>query len=644
MARVITLTNGTSSVSLLETDGFQLGTGGWKQRSARKKVTWSTSLFSEGRSPIISAPENVVETYKVRLTGTNHNDISDQIQTLMRLAEQATLFHEKQRYQSPVYLQVQTTNESNARYSTVTLVYGDFSSSLYDPPFDPGNEVNEFEITIEREPYWRSGAPGVLPTAIDLVSANTPSPEADATKQAFANYRGTAVISKIYSYDASTATFSSDLSASTSFSFFEVSGSTPAVGDIMYFGSDTPFFEVVFNISTKFSGTATIVDEYWNGAAWVANEADFDRGLIEQVTDGQMIFSFRGDPAWAKTTINGQNLQWLRIRITVITTWTTTPIHSGQVVYISNNPYFEIENDQIDGDVNALAMLLYEAQQYTVNDIVDNVIFGGKSRGFDNFVSRINADNNPTAWVRSFGTDTSALSYRVAPDGNAAQCTFATDQTLVERFGAELPDLDRIIDWEGLYQIFARVEQVGGSAGDVSVKFELDMNDVLNESETIALQNVGSGPEVVSFGQFSILASGVLDFEKAFGSLEFKLYAKSDNGTTPNMIFYDFIIMPVDEVNISVSSIDRSLVSQKALSVDSGILREGTIFYNHPRNDNYRVIIPFQLRSLPPKIEPRANIRFYGLLFKSDGTSYNNVGGLAQMYIHERWLHLRGSE
>ena len=86
------------------------------------------------------------------------------------------------------------------------------------------------------------------------------------------NQRNVANISHIFNYDASGGTYSSNLiGASLPYSLFP---SSTAVGDAVYFGSQTltdsgPFNSVVLDIGTAAAATSfTILWRYWDGSVW----------------------------------------------------------------------------------------------------------------------------------------------------------------------------------------------------------------------------------------------------------------------------------------------------------------------------------------------------------------------------------------
>jgi len=112
-------------------------------------------------------------------------------------------------------------------------------------------------------------------------------------------------------------TFDYDSSYFAGVRFFQ---DTPSVDDAVYISCavDTLFNGFKPWILTPFDGTPVLAFEYWNGSAWTA---------VSGLSDGSSNFTVSGYPEitwtlpsdWAKTTVNGKNYYWFRIRITDVT-------------------------------------------------------------------------------------------------------------------------------------------------------------------------------------------------------------------------------------------------------------------------------------------------------------------------------------
>lgn len=649
MARTLNITDGTTTVNLLDSSGFHLLKDGWLHSEASAREIWNSSIFSEGRRPSLRAPNNVTERLKLKLHTTSQDNAAVNIQKLMTLIRQTRNNQLYNWEQTPVYMTVKHGDETNTRYAVLVSARVDFGSPMDDIFYEGTKLIREMTLTLEREPYWRSHAPQTLPTAISLTAANAPGTQADDTEQFMANFRGSGALSKIFAYDDNLAAFSGDLSASTSFNYWEVSGSTPAVSDIMYFGSTDPFHMVVMNIGTAavVSGIG-IVEEYWNGA-WVTGPQLETKFVEGTAASGVMTINFEGAADWATTAINGETLYWIRIRISAVGSWTTSPDQSGQIVYAVADNYIEIPNTSIDGDVAPHTLIRIHSHAYSGNTAATHIILGSKSRGLTNFVSRLNMTTagNPGDWAITNGTDTSTIVDERGPDGDVAQCTFGTDQSMTERWKITNSTAAQIADFEGDYHVYLRAEQESGSAGDVSVLMKLEHVNTTWSSETVFLAQVDSGPEIVSLGRFTILPVGLRTGEVMIGDLTIQLHAKSDNGTTPNLNIFDLVLIPIDEWGIVAADpldvTNHKLGTQGVLDIDSGVLRVGSTMkaFGYASSDSIEGFM--ETRGLLPNIEPDKQIRIYGL-FGNAGICYNSIGGGVLIYPHERWAFLRGAE
>jgi len=648
MARTITITDGVTSVSLLDTSGYQLQKVGWKQSEPSARTVWRSSMFTEGRAPVLRAVDNVVEDFKVNLTGSSHDNLAAEFQKLVRLLRQARNYHLMAWEQEPVYLKTQLTGETLARYAVLYDARIEIDQSLFDAPTDPGNRVNDIKISVEREPYWRSHVPLTLPSGVNLLSPEAPTPQADVREQYVSNFRGEIALDKIYSFDASGPSFSSDLSASTSFNYFKPAGATPVAGDMMYFGATRAFFQIVLNIGTAFVGTAPVyIVEYWDGGSWTAG-GDVGTEVLEGST-GLSTLTFNGRTDWASTTINSQDLYWVRIRIVSVSVWTTAPAQAGQIVYAVADTYIELTSGILDGDLPALTLIRFR-NQVTDGDSITHAIMGIKSRGLTYFTSRLNCNTaaaNPGSWAVTHFTDTGNEANPLGPDGRAATCSFDTVETLARRVRFINADQTEVIDYEGTYAIFVRVEQENGDAGDVSVGFRLTTKDAVWSSRATALQFVDSGPEVVHLGTFTLGGAEVRAHEKGV-DLIFDIRAKSDNGATPDLVMYDLVLMPIDEWGGVVAEpgpiTDASISALTNFELDSGILRKGaTLLEDAYDAGNHNVVLPLEARGQLPMFEPSRKIRLY-FLFHDDSAAHCGMGGAVSLRFHERWLFLRGVE
>ena len=849
MSRHFKLISGSDEVDLINTadTGIIASRGGFGTNRNIKKNTFTSSELADGASLRFQKALPVAERYRLNLKGSSHDNAASQIQALQRIMRKGDLNQLTDWQEEPLYIKQQTTNETNTRYSKVLAWQDNMYSDFFAPPFEGDSQLDDFELRLVREPFWRSTVPGTMPSAETMKFPDFPwfdeyggtrvnfevTPEAaleggwggaftvdgvgseiygvdhlpsaentisieflldinsltmadadffevmralspgtggiaflmlvirtdpnyrisvqvkkddgtnvllttttisdqsvkvrlewtaasapganDGTAELFfddvsqtststvdsdthnitairmgaisnlaagtsgtfyidryrwddalapsayertidfegetlgfvSNFRqSTGVLSHIYAFDDSATGFSANLAFEISWPWFEVSGSTPAVGDIMYFGSDKPFFHLIFNTVVDLVAADLTFDvEYWNGS-WT------DVPATAYSTIGDRVLKWPGKGDWATVAVNGQTKFWVRIIIDGLTSWTTSPEQGNQIAYTVNNPYIELNNTQVHGDVPPISLYrLLNYQRSTLNGVAW-IGMGIKSRGLNNFVSRLNAGgDNPAGWSESYGADTAKTADETAPEGNNATITFATNQALVFRLLISVTDADIETDFEGTYRIYLRAKQVGGVAGDVTMQIIAIRSLVVTGEEVKTLQT-DADIDLYDMGTFSIGRADVLGDEiKAAMTLQFYVYASSSNGTTPNLEIHDIGLMPVDEQALFVSGAYTKLNPFQGLQIDSGVLRESSDklrFSETTGSEGFTVETPWETRGSFLEIEPRRKSRIYFLIAgeNSNIVDYTNQGqGMGvNLYLAEQWNTLRGSD
>jgi len=847
MSRHFKLISGSDEVDLINTadPGIIASRGGFGKNRSTKKNTFTSSELADGASLRFQKALPVAERYRLNLKGSSHDNAASQIQALQRIMRKGDLNQLTDWQEEPLYIKQQTTNETNTRYSKVIAWRGDEYSDLFAPPMESDNQLDDFGLTLVREPFWRSTVPGTVPSAetmkfpdfpwfdeyggtranfdvtaaaalegdwggaftldgagseingvdnlpsaettialeimidpnslimtdtdtfllIDAVSPGTGSSafivelvkdgaayelvvtarndaggdvaladvpivdgsnlvriewvaatgvgnndgiieiflgsvsqETDTTVDSdthnitsikigaisgldagtsgtfyidryrwddalapsayertidfeetlgfFSNFRqSTGALSHIYAFDDSATGFSANLVFEPSWSWFEVSGSTPAVGDIMYFGSAEPFFQLVFNTVVALSAVGLAFDvEYWNGS-WT-DVPDFAYRDI-----GRRELKWPGKGDWVTTAINGQTKFWVRIIIDGLTSWTTSPQQGGQIVYTVNNPYIELNSVQVHGDVPPISLYRLLNHIAPINTPVAWIGMGIKSRGLDNFISRLNAGgDNPTSWAEAYGTDTAKAADESAPEGNNATCTFATNQALVLRLSINVSDAAIETDMEGTYRIYLRAKQVGGSAGDVTMQMKV-IRAFTQTGEQVKTLQADADIDLYDMGIFSIARSDILGDETSVAlNLIFQVLASSSSGTTPNLEIHDIVLMPIDEQALFLSwAGQETLISGRGLQIDSGILRENSSqFIFSDIVTLLTLTSTWETRGAFLEIEPRRKARIYFLIAAENSNiiDYTNQaqGMGVNLHLVEQWNTLRGSD
>ena len=848
MSRHFKLISGSDEVDLINTaaTGIIASRGGFGKNRNIKKNTFTSSELADGASLRFQKALPVAERYRLNLKGSSHNNAASQIQALQRIMRKGDLNQLTDWQEEPLYIKQQATNETNTRYSKVLAWQDNSFSDFFAPPFEGDSQLDDFELRLAREPFWRSTVPGTMPSAeplkfpdfpwfdefvgtranFDIIATaalegdwggaftldgagteisgvdnlpnaettfalefmldpnsltmthidtfrfiNAPSPgpgsfafiadfrksgaeyrfqvkgrndagalealddvvlvdgpnlirieweaasapgandgiievflegvsqdsittldndqhnitsiqfgpssgidagtsgtfyidryrwddalapttyertiDFEETLGFVSNFRqSSGVLSHTYAFDDSATGFSANLVFEPSWPWFEVSGSTPAVGDIMYFGSAEPFFHLIFNTVVDLVAAGLTFDvEYWNGS-WT------DVPVAAYSTIGDRVLKWPGAGDWATVAVNGQTKFWIRIIIDGLTSWTTSPQQGNQIAYTVNNPYIELDNVQVHGDVPPIS--LFRLLNYRTSTLsgVAWIGMGIKSRGLDNFVSRLNAGgDNPASWSETYGTDTAKTADESAPEGNNATCTFATNQTLIFRLLISVTDADIETDFEGTYRIYLRAKQVGGDAGDVTMQLQLVRELVIVGEEVKTLQ-ADADIDLYDMGIFSIGRADVLGDEiKKAQTLQFLVYASSSNGTTPNLEIHDIGLMPIDEQALFLDGGGEALGPTQGLQIDSGVLRESSheiSFSEVTGSEGFTVRHPWETRGSFLEIEPRRKARIYFLIAAENSNivdrSNQGQGMGVNLHLAEQWNTLRGSD
>ncbi len=102
----------------------------------------------------------------------------------------------------------------------------------------------------------------------------------------------------------------------------DTTGGTPFAGisatdEYLFLGKATKFNQVYFDLAVNGDYGDGLTWKYWNGSEWAAIVGGAGAGL-DMEADG--VFSHTPQSDWAKTTVNGQNLYWLRASAGTVTT------------------------------------------------------------------------------------------------------------------------------------------------------------------------------------------------------------------------------------------------------------------------------------------------------------------------------------
>lgn len=248
----------------------------------------------------------------------------------------------------------------------------------------------------------------------------------------------TGQLTHIFSFDSSAAIFSSNLVNSTAYTLFQPFGDS---NDIIYWGisqtTDNPlstFSSLVFDL-TAFVFTVPNFSadlQYFNGA-WINftqdnmrnNTSGSPSALLSTVsgstTSFNLPFTNTGvssvhivQPSdWVTTSINGVTAYWIRVLVGAgVTVGIVQAAQRNRTVYTINQPWVELANDQILGDIKSINRSRIENQSGTQNKKAmqaNRLILGVREvLTNDKFVSFLNCSNfqNGDGVIVTVGDDT----------------------------------------------------------------------------------------------------------------------------------------------------------------------------------------------------------------------------------------------
>ncbi len=666
MGQVLRVTDGSTTVNLLSI--VNLLFQGWSPAVG----TSHTNLY-----------ERVTDRMAAKVKTSSIDAVAVEILKLNNLLRKAWQFHNTEWQTTPVYLESQGKNETKARFSLI--FNGQLSGGFSEHDFvnEKSSLLRTMQLRIEREAGWRDNIPGNYLVPVALTASDGP---ATPSQVIIANHIDEVALTHIYNFDDSLAAFSNNFAGDTNgFDYFAVSGSTPAAGDIVYFGSTTASFHHValaIAIAGVVSGGVGVDWEYFNGSFVsltlgtqyalypVIGDNFWTDSVITTSSDRSIHVSNVND--WTKTTINGVNAYWIRARI-VANTFTTNPTQiAGQAVYVQKNNYIEISSTAIDGDLPPFLMQAFgsidgDPSLTTPNFTTPSrIIVGARSRGLDKFEASIAlASGVQTGFTQQLGTDASNVT--TDPDGPKAShvaVSFGTE-TLVERVAQTLPDT--LASWEGTYRVFLRCQQIGGSDGDLSVQAKGVMTSgneerAISETETVDLQTQDAGLELVDLGVIRLPKTDIIDSDTMTDNqVEIQVWARRNTGSSTLELF-DVTLMPIDEWAAAFNSpidttdaIGSSLGLDANLEVDAGIVTTrifkswnqlgGTSLANNPPTAGW------EIHGQYPMIEPSKQYRFYFMIMHYNG-AFGTLPFIAplgsgltfELRVHNRYKILRGAD
>ncbi|HEY4669750.1 MAG TPA: hypothetical protein VIH05_08245 [Tepidiformaceae bacterium] len=603
---------------------------------------------------------------------------------LTQAARKALQYRERgNRYRAPVVMLQKAIGETNPRYAVVhSIPQYENPSSLWTPAMAQQAAIENLEVSIARY-IWRDQVPGQRGSPIRLTPLDS-HPDDGALAWSFVgNHRQeNGAISHIYRFDTTGGTFSANL-VGTEHDLFDAD---PEVGDIYYIGfpPTEPGFHLAGRLVTAgvYSGLAWVL-EYSDGAAgW----PDFTLGShYTRFPDDEMWnqlgpvllgwSGYNGVNAWAAETVNAVSRLWVRLRVTGLTSMTTSPRIASDHMAL-RRPELEIPATSLRGRTSPYMMLRLKTPSGGDGSAgkignISRVIVGAKTEniGDGGFVSRINLGNagNPAGIAVTYGTDTSAVANLRTPGGAAAQCTFATDTTMTMRCRVTLTDLLEAL--KGEYRVFLKCGQVGGVAGDDYVKLRAILISPttyfpvqeFSEVRMASLAAAGNLDELVNLtpgGYLTVPFAEVDEADPSYATANLVLEVHAKGTAASDLFPFELILIPTNEWSCEYADPlsnptngSSALRGDSILEDDGGVIRDRTIKRLISEGVELGTDI-WTRRGLPPRLEPGKVTRLYFLFGFFPSTGFGQVPLLAQpgigvqaeLYAHACYHFLRGDD
>lgn len=150
MARKAILTDGTRTVDLIDIDTII------PQRGAFGKAKYAPHQYDSAR---VVDDMLFVETWRLNIYGTSHDNLATQTALFKALLRDAWRYHNAE-FDTPVYLEVRTDNETNTRFATVWMCPEISDPDFFTHPFALDNIIESQGVNIARF-AWESLPQGI---------------------------------------------------------------------------------------------------------------------------------------------------------------------------------------------------------------------------------------------------------------------------------------------------------------------------------------------------------------------------------------------------------------------------------------------------------------------------------------------------
>jgi hypothetical protein len=340
----------------------------------------------------------------------------------------------------------------------------------------------------------------------------------------------------------------------------------PAVGDFLYFGSSTavtnsgPFNTIVFDLHAAQTGITDIHWSYYNGATYtlfVPGSTMCGNWLLDEA--GVTSITFRQPENWVAETVNGVAGYWITAEIITVPGASTPPEQQNRDIYTVVQPFVDIDEAQVKGDIPALARIIFDSNAcYPRPTATLSMGLRSLERGED-FTAYLNCSEEQNQVGITFGITEGTVNLTTAtesPSGHNIDCSGFSNTALTYLCHWEF-DPSVSGQYPGVYHAYVRCRQTSGTVQ--AVKFRLRSVFGTGYNVTYSETNVTYKLNeiiAVDLGQINIqsprlmLANGGGPTTKkptGYQPTSMRIILDASNLLGDDFEVYDVVLLPTDE-------------------------------------------------------------------------------------------------
>jgi len=495
--------------------------------------------------------------------------------------------------------------------------------------------MNDMTIAVEHGP-WLESAPG---TGVAVEIGNEYEIGAQAYQRVpttadevyVANFNVESNLTHIWVYDALDGTYTNQLGVAPPYNLLP----DPAEdGDMLYLGiagaTSNPFCSVIFDLSQEWAMTGTTSAEwqYYSplDAAWIS----FDTPLrldhkdhtvtLTELGVNSVHWEARKDFAlMGQVAVNLVTGFWIRLVVTTDEPQVQVPYQQHRDVYSARKAYVEITDDQVLGDMAALAQvyaqgMVYETGGAILYTYVNRMLLGLRTtiRGAD-FSPYLNCaqTNNPIGCTVTAEDDSAFVVSADNPSYEGVRWTSAGDLDYETRVLFTL-DAALAAQYLGVFRAFVRITPISVLGVGFRLLVQSGSGAVSSTISTYGTSGTFTNWGVIDFGKVKIPTTDMLAGTAGLDTLTIAIQTYDAAGTG-DAIFQDLILLPSDEwagdfVNQGIAGTGGG-----ALGTDKQLLTDSI---GGPRNDLRALLLntaDSSVRGVWQSISPGAAILEAGL-------------------------------